>query len=85
MEGAMSYAQPLIDAAGRRRSPPSMPGFRMGKAPRNKGQRYAADPPTIEEIIAVMGELNKLATVTASTADRRALARRAAVSTRRCR
>jgi site-specific recombinase XerD len=31
-----------------------MPGFRTGKAPRNKGQRYPADPPTVEEIIAVM-------------------------------
>jgi site-specific recombinase XerD len=30
------------------------PGFRTGKAPRNKGQRYPADPPTVEEIIAVM-------------------------------
>jgi site-specific recombinase XerD len=50
----MSSVQPLIDAAGRRRSPAAMPGFRAGKAPRNKGQRYPADPPTVEEIIAVM-------------------------------
>jgi len=33
----MSSVQPLIDAAGRRRSPATMPGFRAGKAPRNKG------------------------------------------------
>jgi hypothetical protein len=32
----------LLDCAGRRRSP------------RNKGLRYPADPPTVEEIIAVM-------------------------------
>src|SRR5690242_5966260 len=31
-----------------------MPGFRGGVAPRNKGQRYPADPPTVDEIVAVM-------------------------------
>lgn len=31
-----------------------MPGYHQGRAPRNKGLRYPADPPTIEEIIAVM-------------------------------
>jgi integrase len=31
-----------------------MPGFGAGKAPRNKGQRYPADPPTVDEIVAVM-------------------------------
>ena len=50
----MSSVQPLLDAAGRRRSPATTPGFRAGIAPRNKGQRYAADPPTVDEIIAVM-------------------------------
>ena len=65
-EGAMSSVQPLIDAAGRRHSPAAMPGFRTGKAPRNKGQRYPADPPTVEEIIAVMREAHTLATATAS-------------------
>jgi len=44
----------LFDAAGRRRSPATMPGFNAGRAPRNKGVRYPADPPTIEEIVAVM-------------------------------
>lgn len=43
-----------LDAAGHRRSPVTMPGFHEGRAPRNKGHRYPADPPTIEEIIAVM-------------------------------
>ncbi|MFZ0088583.1 MAG: tyrosine-type recombinase/integrase [Solirubrobacteraceae bacterium] len=33
-----------------------MPGFHEGRAPRNKGRRYPADPPTVEEIIAVMRE-----------------------------
>jgi integrase len=43
-----------IDRAGRRRSPATMPGFHAGRPPRNKGLRYPADPPKVEEIIAVM-------------------------------
>jgi integrase len=43
-----------LDAAGHRRSPATMPGYHQGRAPRNKGLRYPADPPTIEEIVAVM-------------------------------
>src|SRR5512133_319302 len=43
-----------LDAAGRRRSPATMPGFHAGRPPRNKGQRYPADPPSVEEIVAVM-------------------------------
>jgi site-specific recombinase XerD len=46
----------LYDAAGHRRSPVTVPGFHEGRAPRNKGRRYPADPPTVEEIIAVMRE-----------------------------
>ena len=46
----------LYDAAGHRRSPVTMPGFHEGRVPRNKGRRYPADPPTVEEIIAVMRE-----------------------------
>src|SRR5215216_7341704 len=44
----------LLDRAGRRRSPATMPGFNAGRPPRNKGLRYPADPPRVEEIIAVM-------------------------------
>jgi site-specific recombinase XerD len=44
----------LLDAAGHRRSPATMPGYHLGRAPRNKGLRYPADPPAIEEIVAVM-------------------------------
>jgi integrase len=44
----------LLDAAGRRRSPATMPGFHAGRPPRNKGVRYPADPPTVKEIVAVM-------------------------------
>jgi len=44
----------LVDTAGRRRSPATLPGYHQGRPPRNKGQRYPADPPTVVEIIAVM-------------------------------
>src|SRR5437867_13184476 len=51
--GAMT-ALALHDAAGRRRSPATMPGYHAGRPPRNKGLRYPADPPSVEEIVAVM-------------------------------
>jgi integrase-like protein len=44
----------LLDAAGRPRSPATLPGFHAGRSPRNKGQRYPADPPTVAEIVSVM-------------------------------
>jgi integrase len=44
----------LLDAAGHRRSPTTMPGYHRGRPPRNKGEPYPADPPTVEEIVAVM-------------------------------
>jgi integrase len=44
----------LLDCAGRRRSPVTMSGFHQGRPPRNKGLRHPPDPPTVEEIIAVM-------------------------------
>jgi site-specific recombinase XerD len=50
----MSAQQQLLDAAGRRRSPATMPGHHAGRVPGNKGRRYPADPPTIDEIVAVM-------------------------------
>jgi integrase len=43
-----------LDAAGRRRSPATLPGYHSGRAPRNKGRKYPADPPRVEEIVAVM-------------------------------
>ena len=45
---------PLPNAAGRRRSPVTLPGYLAGRPPRNKGLRYPPDPPTVEEIVAVM-------------------------------
>ncbi len=50
----MSSAVQLFDAAGRRRSPATLPEFHAGRAPANKGQRYPADPPTVDEIIAIL-------------------------------
>jgi integrase len=44
----------LVDIAGRRRSAATLPGYHHGRPPRNKGRQYPADPPTVEEIIAVM-------------------------------
>jgi site-specific recombinase XerD len=44
----------LLDAADRRRSPATMPGHHCARPPGNKGRQYPADPPTVEEIVAVM-------------------------------
>jgi site-specific recombinase XerD len=43
-----------LDASGRRRSPATLPGHHAGRSPHNRGRRYPADPPRVEEIIAVM-------------------------------
>jgi site-specific recombinase XerD len=43
-----------LDAIGRPRSPATLPGRYAGRPPRNKGRRYPADPPHVEEIVAVM-------------------------------
>ena len=43
------HADILLDVAGRRRSPATLPGYHTGRQPRNKGRRYPADPPTVEE------------------------------------
>ncbi len=50
----MSGSLILVDAAGRRRSPVTTPGFLAGRAPRNKGMQYPPDPPRPEEIVQVM-------------------------------
>jgi site-specific recombinase XerD len=44
----------LLDCAGRRRSPATFASFHAGRPARNKGLRYPPDPPTVEEVIAVM-------------------------------
>ena len=47
-------AVPLLDRAGRHRSPATTSSVHRGVPPRNKGLRYPPDPPTVDEIIAVM-------------------------------
>jgi site-specific recombinase XerC len=44
----------MLDTCGRRRAPAPLPSFHQGRPPPNKGQRYPADPPTVEEIVTVM-------------------------------
>ena len=44
----------LLDAAGRRRSPATLPGYLARRAPGNKGMSYPPDPPRPEEIVLVM-------------------------------
>jgi site-specific recombinase XerD len=44
----------VVEAAGHRRQPVTLPGYHAGRPPRNKGQHYPADPPTVEELIVVM-------------------------------
>jgi len=44
----------MLDCIGRRRSPATVAGYHAGRPPRNKGMRYPADPPPVEEIIRVM-------------------------------
>ena len=69
----------LLDAAGRRRSPATLPQFHAGRPPRNKGMRYPADPPTIEEIVAVMRRAgDSVHAPPAARPDRRAVASRPA-------
>jgi site-specific recombinase XerD len=45
---------PLLDCAGRRRSPARLSSFHHGRPPRDKGLRHPPDPPTVEEIVTVM-------------------------------
>jgi hypothetical protein len=53
-------AHQLLDAAGRPRSPATMPGHHAGRIPPNRGPRYPADPPTVDEIVAVMRQAGGL-------------------------
>ena len=54
-EGGRDVFSAAVGLCGSRRcSPATMSGFHRGLPPRNKGVRYPPDPPTVEEIIAVM-------------------------------
>jgi hypothetical protein len=68
----------LLDRAGRRRSPATMPGFHAGRPPRNKGLRYPADPSKVEEIIAVMRRRRSCARSPPTRPDRALVASRVA-------
>ena len=59
-----------LDVCGRRPSPATLPDFREGPSATNKGLRYPADPPSVEELIAVMRAARNDA---AARADRRAV------------
>lgn len=80
MGGAFPWTvSSVLDSAGRRRSPATMPGYHAGRPPRNKGLRYPADPPTVQEIIAVMREAGtERHGARPACPDHRALARQAA-------
>ena len=56
-------AMPLLDCAGRRRSPATTSSFHEGLSPRNKGLRYPPDPPTSG------GAATRAGTFSASTPD----------------
>lgn len=43
-----------LDVLGRRRSPATTSDFHLGRVPGSKGMRYPADPPRVEEMVAVM-------------------------------
>jgi hypothetical protein len=43
-----------VNAAGRRRSPATMPKYLAGRAPHNRGMQYPPDPSRAEEIVLVM-------------------------------
>jgi len=47
-------SEELLDCVGRRRSPATTSAFHTGRPPGNRGIHPPADPPAIEEIIAVM-------------------------------
>src|SRR5687767_13712995 len=46
--------EPLLDAAGRRRSPATLPEFHASRSSLNKGMRYRADLPSIDQLVTVM-------------------------------
>lgn len=50
----MTDNQAMLDCRGQRRSPATLPGFHIGRPSPNRGRRFPADPPKVEEIIAVM-------------------------------
>jgi integrase len=54
MDQDVMESVPPLDCTGRRPSPATLASFHERRTPRNKGLRYPPDPPTVEEIVAVM-------------------------------
>lgn len=48
------YLLPALDARGRPLSPAATPGFKPPKPPVTKGRKYPPDPPTIEDMVALL-------------------------------
>lgn len=44
----------LLDARGYKRPIATLPGYHAGRVPKSKGRTYPPDPPTVEELVAVM-------------------------------
>jgi hypothetical protein len=44
----------VVDAAGRRRSPATLPGYHASRPPRYTGDALPGGRPTVEEIVPVM-------------------------------
>ena len=63
-----------VDQAGRRCSPATLPGYHVGRTPPNKGRTYPADPPTVDEIVAVMRQAGTSRHGLCARADRRPVA-----------
>jgi site-specific recombinase XerD len=49
-----------LDRRGRLRSPASMPGFHKGRAPVTKGRSLPPDPPSVEDIVALLEQCKPL-------------------------
>lgn len=52
--GPQEVLPALLDARGYKRPLATLPGYHAGRIPKSKGRTYPPDPPTVEEIVAVM-------------------------------
>ncbi|MGN6867089.1 MAG: tyrosine-type recombinase/integrase [Solirubrobacteraceae bacterium] len=57
LAAAAAAGQPLVDPLGRQRSPVTLPEYRKGRAPANKGRRFPPEPLTNDEIQAILDAL----------------------------
>lgn len=54
LDAAAAAGAPLLDPTGRRRSPVTLPEYRQGRAPANKGRRYPVEVLTPDEVRAIL-------------------------------